>query len=106
MEKHHIETMDDLYADREKLESELDVLISKRTKLQNKIRRADPEIKVTLREEKQGVTSQITELRKRLKCNQDIEDRSEKIQQNLDRIHKNEERNRQLKSRNRSRDAR
>ena len=42
MSKYGIETFDDLYADRDKLQSEMDKLVAYRTKLQNKIRRATP----------------------------------------------------------------
>ena len=64
MDKYGIETLDDLYADREKLRRDMDALITRRTKLQNKIRRAVPAEKETLREEKSKVTEQITALRK------------------------------------------
>ena len=43
-------------------------------KLQNKIRRATPEAKIPLRDEKAGVTARITELRKRLKLNEGIKE--------------------------------
>ena len=59
-------------------------LIEIRTKLQNKIRRATPAEKETLREEKAGVTTRITELRKQLKMNKAIEERSVKIQEKTD----------------------
>ena len=65
-------------------------LIEVRTKLQNKIRRATPEAKVTLREEKAGVTTRITELRKQLKMNKAIEERSVKIQEKTDMFYANE----------------
>lgn len=106
MAAHKIETIDDLYADRSRLQKDLEILIHQRTKLQNKIRRAEPEDKVTLREEKKQITGQIIDLRKRLKCNFDIEERSEKIQQNLDLAYKNEDRNRQLKAKTRGGEAR
>lgn len=57
-------------------------LIEVRTKLQNKIRRATPAEKETLREEKAGVTARIMELRKQLKMNRAIEKCSVKIQEN------------------------
>ncbi len=101
MAAHKIETIEDLQADRSRLQEDLETLIHQRTKLQNKIRRADPEAKNTLREEKKQLTDQIIDLRNKLKCNFDIEERSEKIQQNLDLAYKNEERNRYLKSKNR-----
>jgi hypothetical protein len=91
-----IETIDELLADREKLQAEMECLLDQRRKLQNKIRRAAPEEKETLREEKQGVTIQIANLRKRLKLNFDIEERSAKIQETMDMVYANENRNKQL----------
>lgn len=90
MSKYGIETFDDLYADREKLQGEMDKLIAYRTKLQNKIRRATPAEKETLREEKTGVTERITELRKQLKLNKGIEEQSVKIQEKTDLLYANE----------------
>ena len=90
MVKYGIETFDDLYADRAKLQNEMDKLIAHRTKLQNKIRRASPAEKETLREEKSGVTERITELRKQLKLNKGIEERSVKIQEKTDLLYANE----------------
>lgn len=65
-------------------------LIAYRTKLQNKIRRASPAEKETLREEKSKVTEQITALRKQLKLNKGIEERSAKIQEKTDMLYANE----------------
>ena len=90
MSKYGIETFDDLYADREKLQGGMDKLIAYRTKLQNKIRRASPAEKETLREEKSKVTEQITALRKQLKLNKEIEERSAKIQEQTDMLYANE----------------
>ena len=90
MSKYGIETFDDLYADRERLQGEMDKLIAYRTKLQNKIRRASPSEKETLRQEKSGVTERITELRKQLKLNKGIEERSIKIQEKTDLLYANE----------------
>ena len=90
MSKCGIETFDDLYADRERLQGEMDKLIAYRTKLQNKIRRASPAEKETLRREKSGVTERITELRKQLKLNKGIEERSVKIQEKTDLLYANE----------------
>ena len=83
-------TFDDLYADRAKIESNMNRLIEVRTKLQNKIRRATPAEKEPLREEKAGVTARITELRKQLKMNKAIEERSVKIQEKTDMFYANE----------------
>ena len=90
MSKYGIETFDDLCADRQKLQGEMDKLIAYRTKLQNKIRRASPAEKETLREEKSKVTEQITVLRKQLKLNKGIEERSVKIQEKTDLLYANE----------------
>ena len=78
------------YADRKRLQGEMDKLIAYRTKLQNKIRRASPAEKETLRREKSGVTERITELRKQLKLNKGIEERSVKIQEKTDLLYANE----------------
>ena len=90
MGKYHIETFDDLYAERNKIESEMSRLKEVRKKLENKIRRAKPEAKITLREEKAGVTAQIAELRTKLKLNKGIEERSVKIQEKTDMFFANE----------------
>lgn len=110
MYRYGIETFDDLYADREKIQQNMDALITRRTKLQNRIRRAAPAEKEMLRQEKVGVTEQITTLRKQLKLNKAIEVRSAKIQEKTDLLYANEyrakEEHRQKKSQGRERDAR
>ena len=110
MSKYGIETFDDLYADREKIRQDMDTLIARRTKLQNRIRRAAPAEKETLRQEKAGVTEEITTLRKQLKLNQGIEARSVKIQEKTDLLYVNEyrakEAQQQRKPQRRERDAR
>lgn len=83
----NIHTLDDLYADRAKNQAEMERLSDYRRHLQNRIRRASPAGKETLREEKRGVTAQITELRKRLKYADGIEERSAHIDACLDSIH-------------------
>ena len=65
----------------------MDRLIDYRRHLQNRIRRASPAEKETLREEKRGVTEQITELCRRLKYAAAIEKRSTHIDNCLDQIH-------------------
>ena len=110
MGKYGIETLDDLYADREKIQRDMDALITRRTKLQNKIRRAAPAEKETLRQEKADVTRQITTLRKQLKLNKSIEERSVKIKEKTDLLYANEvrakEAQQQKKPQRRERDAR
>ena len=110
MSKYGIETFDDLYADREKIQQDMDTFIARRTKLQNRIRRAAPAEKEMLRREKAGITEQITTLRKQLKLNKAIEVRSAKIQEKTDLLYANEyrakEAQQQKKSQRRERDAR
>ncbi len=88
----HIETLEDLYADRKNIEGSMERLIGVRKKLQNKIRRATPAEKEVLREEKSEITDQITALRKQLKLNKGIEERSVKIQEKTDMFFANEDR--------------
>ena len=110
MSKYGIETFDDLYADREKIQQDMDTFIARRTKLQNRIRRAAPAEKEMLRREKAGITEQITTLRKQLKLNKAIEVRSAKIQEKTDLLYANEyrakEAQQQKKSQRRERDPR
>lgn len=110
MGKYNIETIEDLYADRKTIENNMESLIATRTKLQNKIRRASPAEKETLREEKSKVTEQITALRKQLKLNKGIEERSVKIQEKTDLLYANEyrakEEQQQKKLQRKERDAR
>lgn len=87
MSEHGISTLFDLHADREKNQREMDRLTDHRRHLQNRIRRASPAEKETLREEKNGVTEQITDLRKRLKYAAAIEKRSAHIDDCLNQIH-------------------
>ena len=94
--KNRIETLDDLLSAREAVQQEMDSLISQRTKLQNKIRRASPAEKEKLRAEKQTVTAQITACRKKLKLNVGVEERSAKIQDTMDMVYTNEEQYRQI----------
>lgn len=90
MGDNHIETLEDLYADRRNIEGSMERLIGVRKKLQNKIRRATPVEKEVLREEKSEITEQITDLRKQLKLNKGIEERSVKIQEKTDMLYANE----------------
>jgi len=82
---HNIETVEELVADRTKKEAQLEALTTQRTKLQNKIRRASPDQKVTLRKKKAEITAQITALRRDIRDSKEIEQRSLEIQDTLDR---------------------
>ncbi|MBO5130499.1 MAG: relaxase/mobilization nuclease domain-containing protein [Oscillospiraceae bacterium] len=90
MGANHIETLDDLHADLAQTETELERLRTIRTKLQNQIRRADPERKEELRQDKAEITAQITELRKRRKMAINIEERSTHIDTMMTHLYKNE----------------
>ena len=87
MSKHNISTLSDLHADSEQNQTEMNKLIAYRQHLRNKVRRATPAEKETLRAEKRNVTEQITELRKRLKYLDGIEKRSAHIDDCLNQIH-------------------
>lgn len=87
MSEHNISTLSDLHADRDRNQAEMDRLADHRRHLQNKIRRATPAQKETLRAEKNGITEQITALRKRLKYAAAIEKRSAHIDDCLNQIH-------------------
>ena len=95
MSDHKIETMDDLLRDRDRIEAEMNKLIDQRRVLQNKIRRAAPEEKVMLREEKAAVTAQITGFRKRMNKNKAIETKSTKMIDDIERVYSNEEKARE-----------
>ena len=97
MSARKINTLEELYADRELTEKALTTLCEQREKLRNKIRRALPEDKETLRKDKAELTEKITVLRKELKCNYAIEERSVGIQDALDIVTANEIRNKELR---------
>ncbi len=78
------------------------MLCEQREKLRNKIRRATPEEKEILRKDKAELTENITILRKELKCNYAIEERSVGIQDTLDMVTANEIAVQQSKNQNRN----
>lgn len=84
MAEHNIQTTDDLLEARTYIEGRINELTGERKHLQNKIRRAAPEEKEKLRAEKSEVSSKIAGLRKHLKINHKIEERSVHIQETLD----------------------
>ena len=83
--EHKIETLEELLEERSEKERQLEALVERRIKLQNKIRRATPEEKLVLRKEKAEATAQITSLRKGIRDSKEIEQRSVEIQDTLDR---------------------
>lgn len=85
LSEHKIETLEALLADRSEKEQRLESLVERRTRLQNKIRRATLEQKAVLRKEKSEVTAQITSLRKEIRDCKEIEQRAVEIQNTLDR---------------------
>ena len=86
----HIETMDELQAYIADTQASLDCLIAGRTSLQNKMRRADPEAKESLRQQKTEKTASITALREQLKLAKSVEARSFHMQETLDLVYDNE----------------
>lgn len=90
MEENNITTLPELEQDMEKNQAEMDRLISYRTHLQNKIRRATPEEKAILREEKTEITAQIAEYRRKIKCARGIEKRSADIDDRMNALYENE----------------
>lgn len=102
MSTRKINTLEELYADRELTEKALDVLYEQREKLRNKIRRATPAEKEALRKDKAELTEKITILRKELKCNYAIEERSVGIQDTLDMVTANEIAVQQYKNQNKN----
>lgn len=74
--KHQIDTYEQLKEKQKEIQTEMDELISQRKKLTNKMRRAAPEEKETLRQQKKGLTDQISVLWKDLKLALGVEKRS------------------------------
>ena len=85
-----IETMDELQAYIADKQAALDQLIAERTSIQNKMRRADPETKESLRQQKTEKTASITTLREQLKLAKSVEARSFHMQETLDLVYDNE----------------
>ena len=82
--------MDELQAYIADTQASLDCLIAGRTSLQNKMRRADPEAKESLRQQKTEKTASITALREQLKLAKSVEARSFHMQETLDLVYDNE----------------
>lgn len=74
--ENQIDTYEQLKEKQKEIQTELAGLIDKRKKLTNKMRRAAPEEKETLGQQKRGVTSQIAKIRKDLKLAVGVEKRS------------------------------
>ena len=90
-----IETMDELQAYIADKQSALDQLTAERTSIQNKMRRADPETKESLRQQKTEKTASITALREQLKLAKSVEARSFHMQETLDLVYDNEQKQRE-----------
>ena len=90
MSRNSISTMDDLLADREKITDEIKDLSTERTKIYNKLRRAKPEDVPALRARRDEVSKRIETLRKDLKCNHRIEERSSVIKDKLQTVYESE----------------
>ena len=85
-----IETMDELQAHIADQQTALDQLTAERTSIQNKMRRADPKTKESLRQQKTEKTASITTLREQLKLAKSVEARSFHMQETLDLVYDNE----------------
>lgn len=90
MSRNGIHTMEDLLADREKTSAMIKDLTAERTKIYNKMRRAKPEDIPALRAKRDQVSKTIEALRKDLKCNHRIEERSAVIKDKLQTVYENE----------------
>ena len=74
--KHQIDTYEQLKEKQKEIQTEMDGLLNQRKKLTNKMRRAVPEEKEILSQQKKGLTAQISVLRKDLKLALGVEKRS------------------------------
>ena len=90
MSRNSVHTMEDLLADREKIADEIKDLSAERVKIYNKLRRAKPEDIPALRARRDYVSKRIETLRKDLKCNHKIEERSSVIKDKLQTVYENE----------------
>jgi DNA-binding transcriptional regulator YiaG len=82
--------MDELQAFIAEKQEALDQLTAERTSIQNKMRRANPEAKESLRQQKTEKTASITTLREQLKLAKSVEARSFHMQETLDLVYDNE----------------
>ena len=90
MSRNGISTMEDLLGDREKITAEINELTAERTKIYNKLRRAKPEDIPALKEKRDDLSKRIEALRKDLKLNHRIEERSAVIKDKLQTVYENE----------------
>lgn len=90
MSRNDISTMEDLLGDREKITAEINDLTTARTKIYNKLRRAKPEDIPALKEKRDDLSKRIEALRKDLKLNHRIEERSAVIKDKLQTVYENE----------------
>lgn len=87
-----IETLEELLAEIGKTQAEMAALTDERQHVTYAMRRASPERKAELQKEKAALTGRITPLREKLRLMQDIERRSEHIDQTLTLVYESEER--------------
>ena len=99
-----IETMEELQTEITKTQHEMDALVEERTHVTYAMRRATPERKSELQEQKAALTKRITPLREKLKLMRDIERRSAHIDETLNRVYESEERalNHSIEDKNRN----
>ena len=85
-----IEKIEELWEKMDQVKADMDGLIQERTHITYAMRRASPERKDKLHEEKEALTAQITALREQLQLMQDIERRSVHIDETLSRVYESE----------------
>jgi len=82
--RHKIDTSEQLQVYKDKTQSKMDELIAQRTKIQNKLRRAqDPEVIADLREQKAELSKQITVCRKDLKLCDGIKENTARMKEKM-----------------------
>jgi hypothetical protein len=82
--RNKIDTLPQLQSFTDKTQSQMDELISQRTKIQNKLRRAkDPEVKADLLKQKTELTAQISACRKDLKLCDGIRENTERMKEKI-----------------------
>ena len=86
-----IEKIEELWREEDRVQEKMDSLCDRRTHITYAMRRASPERKKELQEEKAGLTKQITELREQLHLMKDIERRSVHMDETLTRVYESEQ---------------
>jgi hypothetical protein len=82
--RNKIDTAPQLLTFKDSTKEQMDSLIAQRTKIQNKLRRAhEPEVIISLKQQKSALTTQIAPLRKDLQRVESIEERTRKMRERI-----------------------